>query len=256
MKVTLKHQWQTLFLSLVLISCYGLTASAADSLAQMPLNPTTKAYSVHWYRDSVEMRALYNEIYGMVTRHVEAAVASQKLKPHTWGVILDVDETVLNNSLNERNNVINDLPFSPELWNTWVISEQATALPGAKAFLDKVHELGGYVNFVTNRTQAQVAPTIDNLKKAGLWYDQVIGVTTSSDKNPRFDAVQQGQAPSALPAQTILAFVGDNIQDFPGMWQKVLVKLDPNDAVYNNFGQKWFLLPDPIYGSWEGNAQQ
>jgi predicted secreted acid phosphatase len=72
----------------------------------------------------------------------------------------------------------------------------------------------------------------------------------SSDKNPRFDAVAQGTAQPDLGPLEVLAFVGDNIQDFPRLSQDV--RLEPETA-FAPFGERFFLLPNPLYGSWERN---
>jgi predicted secreted acid phosphatase len=46
----------------------------------------------------------------------------------------------------------------------------------------------------------------------------------------------------------VLMFFGDNIQDFPKLSQALR---DGGEAGYANFGRTWFLLPNPMYGSWE-----
>jgi len=83
-----------------------------------------------------------------------------------------------------------------------------------------------------------------------------LGKTGSSDKNSRFIAVQQGKAPSKLPAHEVITYVGDNVEDFPGMRQKMLIDLPTTDTAFQKFGKEWFLLPNPIYGSWTGNPQR
>jgi len=162
MNADIVRRWRKMLWLVIVCSC-GAFLAAAD----MPLTSEGEAFAIHWYRDSVEMRMVYEEIYQSAAGHVETAVKDGKLQPHTWGVILDVDETVLDNSPYQRNNVIANKSF-PEGWNAWVLSGQCVALPGVKVFLKKVHDLGGYISLVTNRTQGETSVTEENLAKDGL----------------------------------------------------------------------------------------
>jgi predicted secreted acid phosphatase len=71
-----------------------------------------------------------------------------------------------------------------------------------------------------------------------------------SDKGPRFEAVARGTTPVGLPPLEVVAFVGDNIRDFPGLGQAI--RAQP-DAAFAPFGTRFFLLPNAMYGSWERN---
>ncbi|HET7746393.1 MAG TPA: 5'-nucleotidase, lipoprotein e(P4) family, partial [Vicinamibacteria bacterium] len=70
-------------------------------------------------------------------------------------------------------------------------------------------------------------------------------------KNPRFERVQKGTAAEGLPPLEVLLWIGDNIQDFPGLRQDV-VRADP-EAALAPFGTRYFAIPNPMYGSWERN---
>ena len=72
----------------------------------------------------------------------------------------------------------------------------------------------------------------------------------TGDKNPRYEAVQRGTTGTGLPPLNVLVWVGDNIQDFPRLRQDVK---DRGAAAFADFGVRYFLLPNPIYGSWESN---
>ena len=116
--------------------------------------------------------------------------------------------------------------------------------------------MGGYVSLVSNRNGHEKDPktgknllqaTIANLNKLGICYDQVV-LANSSDgnKNSRFEAVATGNYPAdmivskKLPAHRIIAFFGDNIQDFPEMFQKEMGKENPNSSSYGRFGASIF----------------
>lgn len=69
-----------------------------------------------------------------------------------------------------------------------------------------------------------------------------------SDKNPRFEAVAAGQTPAGNTPLDVVVFVGDNILDFPGLNQKLR---QAGETAFGEFGAKFFLLPNPMYGSWQ-----
>jgi predicted secreted acid phosphatase len=76
----------------------------------------------------------------------------------------------------------------------------------------------------------------------------------TANKNPRFDAVQRGESPSTLPALTIVLWMGDNIQDFPDLFQATM--RDAADGAFTDFGTRFFVLPNPMYGSWTENPMR
>jgi 5'-nucleotidase (lipoprotein e(P4) family) len=211
---------------------------------------------LHWFRDSAESKAAYIEIYRAATE--SARKLSQGLAPETWGVILDIDETILNNSEYQRRLALGGHKYEDSTWDAWVHEAAAPALPGAKAFIDTViDELHGRVALVTNRTQIQCDITEKNLRQLLIRYDLIACDDTNpqdphhGDKNGRFNAIAMGQlirpGKAELPPIQVLIFVGDNIQDFPHLSQSL-----PGDLA--NFGARYFVLPNPMYGSWQGLA--
>ncbi|HRG62392.1 MAG TPA: HAD family acid phosphatase [Burkholderiales bacterium] len=227
--------------------------------------------AVKWYRDSAEKKALYNQAYGIATVYVTNLVKKDKLKPQTWGVVLDIDETTLDNSWYFRD--CGELASNESDFSRYVANpEKSVALPGVVAFTHLVHKLGGYVSMVSNRDGSfsddsgnVVTTTVANLKQQGVYFDQVLLANqrdskTPSDKNPRFNAVNTANYDASqmvwsnkLPAHKVIAYFGDNIQDFPKFKQPKMNALDENDATFNVFGNGYFILPNPMYGSWEKN---
>ncbi|MEJ2678786.1 MAG: HAD family acid phosphatase, partial [Gemmatimonadota bacterium] len=108
-----------------------------------------------WVRGSAEHRAVYVEIYRAATAQLDSLAAGRAAG--TWGVILDGDETILDNSSYEADRAERGLGFTEESWSEWVRKEAAPVLPGARSFLERVHALGGRVVIVTNRREALCA---------------------------------------------------------------------------------------------------
>ena len=238
------------YASLLLIAIAACTPSQpAVTTVPAPVSARTDsvAANVRWFRASAEKRAIYLQTYRAASGSILRR--SQGLQPGTFAVIMDADETVLDNSRYQLAHPV----YDETSWNDWVRSERAELLPGALAFTQQVHNVGGRVVIVTNRDDKYCDATRSNIRALGIVADEVLCKTDprSGDKNPRFEAVQKGIAPSILPPLRVLMWVGDNIQDFPHLSQAIRTQ---GDVAFAEFGEGFVVLPNPMYGSWEKNS--
>ena len=204
--------------------------------------------AVRWVRHSAEQQALCLQVYRAATAHVETAAASRE--DGTWGIIADADETLIDNSLYQVERERQGLGFTPESWHAWTERREAVPLPGARDFLERVRALGGRIAVVTNRRESECPDTEAVLLAHGLAYDVILCRPDDgpSDKSPRIEAVVAGTTAAGLPPLEIVAVLGDNIKDFPGQSQSL--RGESADA-FTDFGARFFVLPTPMYGSWE-----
>jgi 5'-nucleotidase (lipoprotein e(P4) family) len=218
-------------------------APAAPATLSAPATP-----DIRWVRDSAEHHAALYQVYRLATARVEQAAAGQPAG--SWAVILDADETVLDNSLYQLERFTLRLGFTAESWNGWVKRREATPLPGAAAFLARVRALGGKIAIVTNRLQSECEDTRAVFDAHQLVFDAMLcrADGAPSDKTPRFDAVAKGASPAGSAPLQIVAFVGDNILDFPRLAQAIRSQGAP---AFSEFGVRYFLVPNPMYGSWQ-----
>jgi len=215
-----------------------------------PLAPPSAAGAIHWVRTSAEYRAACVQAYRTAARAVAEAAAARATG--RWAVVLDADETVISNVQYQRERAALGLGYSDESWNAWVRRREATAIPGAKDFLETVHRLGGVIAIVTNRAQVVCAETRANLEALGLPCDVLLCKPegANGDKNPRFARLARGAATPDIPPLDVVAYVGDNIRDFPDLDQSLRLRPEADLA---DFGARFFVLPNPLYGSWERN---
>lgn len=262
-------------LAFVMTNLLLIGTAFADSTC-VPGNPqSNQAYqAVQWYRDSAERNAIYREVFLIGDQKIQAMVKRQHLKSAQWGVIFDIDETLLNNSALDKQQILScDTSRLDQVFNAFAIQGISTALPGAKKLTCAIQKMGGIVSLVSNRNGAYtnsatqktlMQVTIANLKAQGICFNQVLlSDGKNYDKNPRFEAVQSGVYPAEgqgmtydkkLPAHSVIAYFGDNIQDFPKLKQAQIYSQDPNGSAYDLFGEKYFALPNPMYGSWQANS--
>lgn len=241
-------------------ACTPPVASALPAPAPAPapapssadaLQPVWSLGAVHWWRNSAEQRAVFVQAYRWAGERLRELARGETAGG--WVVIMDADETTLDNSTYQLRRGRQNLGYSSESWAEWVRERAAPATPGAAEFTRLVHELGGRVAIVTNRDDAQCADTRENLRSAGIAADVVMcRVQGLSDKNPRFAAVESGTG-TGLPPLRVLLWVGDNIQDFPRLSQEVR---NQGAAALEPFGRRFIVLPNPMYGSWERNPVQ
>lgn len=222
--------------------------------------------SLKWYRNSIEKKAIYHEVFNNAYDKISTKVINNKLESGTWGIISDIDETVLDNTNYQLENLKTNKQFVLKMFYKSLAKEQSPATPGAANFTCKIQQLGGKVIFVTNRdgtfNNNVIPSTINNLKKVGICFDNILFANgskpTDMDKNNRFNAVVMGDYKNVLSINTmkdinIIGYLGDNIQDFPNMSQSKLENVDVNDTIFTQFGTTYFELPNPTYGSWEKN---
>ena len=244
-------------LVLALIAGASACATSAIPAPQQPAPATTPAANaqavpggIRWFAAAAEQRATYVQTYRFATATIERA--AQGRPAGSWAVILDADETVIDNSPYEIQQARLGVPYDSVTWDAWVKRGAARALPGAVEFTSRVHALGGRVVIVTNRDQVYCDVTRENIIRVGVPADEVLCRTdrANGSKDPRFDAVRSGTAPSVLPPLDVLMWVGDNIQDFPRLTQSIR---SAPDSALAGFGERYIVLPNPMYGSWERN---
>lgn len=194
----------------------ALTAcSPALSVKPRELKPSTQwvAESEEWAR---EASAVFTRAEAEIRKTADQrAVVS-------WAVVMDLDETVLNNVQYQIERDTAGLSYTPESWFEWTQRQAATLVPGAARFINAVIDAGGLVAFVTNRKAGEQLATENNLAALGLNRNKQFHVlltraTPRGDraKDARFALVPQLLAVQGYPNVDIVAYVGDNVGDQP-----------------------------------------
>jgi 5'-nucleotidase (lipoprotein e(P4) family) len=242
-----------------------LTGCAGRKVAPQPQQAAGAAHellnAVLWVQTSAEYEFTCRQIYRLAERNLDQALAD-----HDWtaaleqtgdygdlppAVILDADETVMDNSAFEAMLIEKTEEYNKPLWYAWAEEERAGPVPGATEFLEYARERGVEVFFVTNRDYAIEEPTVRNLRDLfgpGVTAANVLSRGEAegwtSDKSSRRAYVAAGYR--------ILLLIGDDYNDFVFLGEPPLDERNEAARQYSDYwGTKWIMLPNPMYGSWE-----
>jgi acid phosphatase len=237
----------------LVVALLGLVLSACQTTRQAPVStpgapPAAPALpnDIKWVQRSAEYYAGILQTYRAATARIEQQSASRQ--PGTWAVILDADETIISNLQYQVERV--GQGYSADSWAAWVHRKEATPLPGAAAFLTRARQLGGRIAIVTNRLESECEDTRAVFRTHQLPFDAMLCREDQGppDKSPRFESVASGKTSAGQTPLDVVAFVGDNILDFPGLTQ---ASRQGGEDAFSEFGIRFFLVPNPMYGSWE-----
>ncbi len=241
-----------------IVSTYFVTISTAQQGAPAPKATADNEYQVGavlYMQKAGEYRALAYQAFNLAHWQLDAdldrknlnkSLKAERKKPRA--VMVDIDETVLDNSPAQASNIKNRQPFALKDWYAWGEMRKAKAIPGAVDFLNYANSKNVRVFFVTNRDEVQKQATIDNLKNAGfanVSADNVLLRTTDASKEARRQFIMQ--------KYRIVLFMGDNLDDHSNVFEKKSVadRFAEVDKAKDLFGRRYILLPNAMYGTWE-----
>ena len=209
----------------------------------------TETMGLLWMRTSAEYRALAYQGYNVAMNAVKMAVTDPSHQRKPLAIVLDADETVVDNTKLMGESIVNgNGRFDAPWWRQAVHQGKSQAMPGAVEFLNEVHKQGVEIFYVSNRyAPVNLDVTIQNFKELGfpsVDKDHVLLFEKDSDKQPRFDMIAK--------KYYVVVYMGDNAGDFPiGTKGKTLAERNAIiDAHKEDFGTTFVIFPNPAYGSW------
>ena len=248
------------------------TPAAAAAPAAASANPAhDNLNAVAWVQTSVEYRALSEQTYRAAADHLDAALKEKHwdaLVPEERGytldesratglkpaVVMDVDETVLDNSPYQARLVRDGADYDEVSWAQWVAEKKAKPVPGVVDFARAATAKGVTVLYISNRAVHLEQATLANLKAVGLPVDEgvFLGLGTVVEGCEQHGSEKNCRRRLAGQKYRVLMQFGDQIGDFV---QVVANTREGRDQLYGEyhdwFGERWWMLPNPTYGSWE-----
>ena len=238
-------------LSILALVLLPLLFSNAIAQAPEPAQNTYIEGATLWQQSSGERRALSYQAFTLARMMLDRDLRMNRRNRKPRAVIVDVDETILDNSRFEGMLLKRRVNYNQKDWTDWINRSEAVAVPGAVQFLRYAVSRGVRVFYITNRNDSQKAGTATNLKKLGFpnISDQTLLVQTdpkNSSKEPRRQSVGA--------KYRIVILMGDDLNDFSDMFENsktVESRIEASDRFKEEFGKRFIVLPNPMYGNWE-----
>ena len=220
-------------------------------------------HSLLWMHTSAEYNALTVMTYQRAeealdralrdassTASIEQTGEFQHLPP---AVIMDLDETVLDNSAFEARLITQRATFNRPMWDQWVQEASAQAVPGALEFIAAARKKGVTVFFVSNRGAQQESSTRHNLERLGIPLPVEPDTLLLEGEAPfQWSLDKSGRRRYLAERFRILLLVGDDLGDFvDGARDRPENRIALARRYTHRWGTSWFLLPNPMYGTWE-----
>ncbi|PSL50158.1 5'-nucleotidase (lipoprotein e(P4) family) [Chitinophaga niastensis] len=223
------------------------TKPLAEQAQHTQLVPEGPAWAALWQQQSGEYKALCLQAYQLAALRLDQYLATKGNKP--LAVVTDIDETVLDNSPYSVHQALSGKGYDDKSWMEWTAKVVADTVPGAPAFFKYAASKGVKVFYITNRLEAERAVTLKNLQRYNFpdADDQhlLLKTTTSGKESRRQQVLQQFE---------IVMLFGDNLSDFAAIFDKKPFE-ERNAAAMQSaasFGSRFIVLPNPMYGDWEG----
>lgn len=256
-------------LLLTLVSCVtpatAPIAPAASAGTAAPCRPGDALVNAAlWMQSAAEYRASALQAYALGTRQLDAALADPTWtaipgSPSTGlppAIILDADETTLDNSAFEARMVRQGLKYNDVQWKSWIFESAAPAIPGAAEFLQYAKSKGVTAFFITNRRPDEEAPTRRNMEKIGFPLSSTEDTVLVRADRPEWDTGDKTSRRAYVASRyRVLLVFGDDLNDFVAARS---LSVPARDAIMRDttsqWGTRWIMLPNAMYGSWEEAA--
>ena len=200
---------------------------------------------VRWVKESNEYKALCHQIYNQALTNIQAKINhnnySLNIPNHNYAVIMDLDETVLDNSDYQVDILYKNQTFSIESWSLWVKEEKAGLVPGAFNYITFLRDNNIQIIFISNRMNERLESTKNNMRKLGIYADEDIYLLRKNKQDKK--TVRRNEIDkltgrmSTYDSFTIIQYLGDAMGDF-----------ESNKS--DRFGADQFIFPNPMYGKW------
>src|SRR2546427_5737515 len=237
---------RVIFLSFTLLTL----AFTEVALAQQADNEY-QVGAILWTQSSGEKAALAYQAFALARMTLDRDLRMNRYPRMKRALIVDLDETVIDNSRFQAMLVKTHQAYNGKLWTEWVNHAEATALPGAVEFLRYANSRGVRVLYITNRNDIEKEGTAASLKK--LSFPNVNNETLLIRTDPNSSS-KQPRRQSVSARYHVVLLMGDNLNDFAEVFENsktVASRLSAVEQNKNQFGARFIVLPNPMYGDWE-----
>ena len=230
------------FIAVLLLFACG---KAPNPTSEKPiLFNEAQLYSVLWHQTAAEYHALLYQGYNLAKFKLEQDLQKPHKKPPA--IVLDLDETVLDNTAYNARSIFRKQQY-PEEFYTWIDAARGQALPGALEFLRYADDNGYQLFYITNRDEKTREGTLKNLQKLGFPQaedSRLLMRQDTSSKEPRREVIAAGHE--------IVLILGDNLLDFSEIFEERTIngRFRTVDEQRAQFGDRFIIFPNSMHGEW------
>lgn len=239
--------------------------ASAPGFAAEPLPQNDLLNAELWMQTAIEYRANCLTVYALARTRLDEALADKSWTAtgQTGGygdlppaVILDLDETAIDNSPYEAGLAVDGRDFDSKSWDAWTRAEQAKAIPGAVEFTTYAASKGVKVFYISNRNADQKEATKRNLQALGFPMGGNVDTFLMQKDRSEWSSGAKGVRIAYVARDyRVLLLFGDNIGDFSDSYSGSIAEREQAfAALQTHFGRDWMMLANPAYGSWESAA--
>jgi 5'-nucleotidase (lipoprotein e(P4) family) len=230
--------------------------------AQDP-QPSDMLLATLWTQRSVEYKGNALTVYALGKLRLDQALADRKwtaapaeqkgdfasLPP---AVVLDVDETVLDNSLYQVWMMKAGKTFSTKTWNEFCDAQVSRAIPGAVEFTKYADAKGVKLFYVTNRGAEVEKSTRENMEKLGFPMGGNVDTFLMQNERPDWGSAKGTRRAVIAKDYRIVLNFGDNFGDFDDRYRSSEAdRLKAFDDNKDRWGREWLVVANPTYGSFD-----
>lgn len=233
---------------LFVVSCSVGQKISAPDIANGTIVTNGKMFATAYQQRSAEYRALCFQAFNIAHQRVDEILLTKTEKPKV--IITDIDETILNNSPYEAHQTLQGKDYEPASWYAWTSMINADTVAGSLSFLRYASSKGLEIFYVTNRGEEERSATLKNLQKFNF---------PNSDNAHLFPlqntSSKEERRKNIAAAHTIVMLMGDNLGDFSFLFDQKSIneRLQNVNQVAGEFGSRFIVLPNPVYGDWESS---
>jgi len=239
----------------------GAVATATTAVADNEANDLMNA--TLWTQTSVEFKASSMAAFKLAEVMLDRALADKdwtaaleqgdNYQDKPPAVILDVDETVLDNSEYEAWLIKAKSHYSSKTWLPYINDAISNPIPGSKEFINYAKSKGVEIFYLSNRKAPGEEGTRKNLKKFGYPINEKFDTVLLRGEREEWGSAKGTRRAHVAKDFRVVMLLGDNMGDFVDARKANLAEREEILEKYkNNWSSKWIMIANPMYGSWEG----
>ncbi len=229
--------------------------------SQSPCNPGLALVNATvWVQQGAEYRAVALATFDAATRSLDAALADSSWNAEEGtsdpsqppAIIVDSDDTVFDNTLFEVRELKQGRTYDEKDWAEWVAEASGGAVPGAAQFLAHAKSRGVTVFYITNRDVKEEEGTRQRIANLGFPLEANLDTILTRGERAEWASDKASRREFVAAQYRVLLLAGDDLNDFANARDKsVADRFRIVEDKRSWWGTKWFMLPNPMYGSWE-----